>query len=60
MNRYVGRRSHINWGQSETLSGNEIHNWLTVNGTSVESETKAAEYVKSWLLLTIPHIKPKD
>ena len=49
MNRYVGAKITYKFGdKSETLSGSEIHKWLTVNGTSVSiSETKAAEFVKN-------------
>lgn len=48
MNKYVGARITYQFGdKSETLSGDEIHNWLTVNGTSVGiNEGKATEYVK--------------
>ena len=48
MNKYVGARITYKFGdKSETLSGDEIHNWLTVNGTSVRiNEGKATEYVK--------------
>lgn len=48
MNKYVGARITHQFGdKSETLSGDEIHNWLTVNGTSVRiNEGKATEYVK--------------
>ena len=48
MNKYVGARITYQFGdKSETLSGDEIHNWLTVNGTSVRiNEGKATEYVK--------------
>lgn len=49
MNKYVGAKITYKFGdKAETLNGNEIHNWLTVNGTSVSvSEAKAAEYVKN-------------
>ena len=49
MNKYVGAKITYKFGdKAETLNGNEIHNWLTVNGTSVSvSESKAAEYVKN-------------
>ena len=45
MNKYVGAKITYKFGdKAETLNGNEIHNWLTVNGTSVSvSESKAAE-----------------
>lgn len=48
MNKYVGARITYQFGdKSEALSGDEIHNWLTVNGTSVRiNEGKATEYVK--------------
>lgn len=48
MNKYVGARITYQFGdKSETLIGDEIHNWLTVNGTSVRiNEGKATEYVK--------------
>ena len=48
MNKYVGARITYQFGdKSETLSGDEIRNWLTVNGTSVGiNEGKATEYVK--------------
>ena len=48
MNKYVGARITYQFGdKSETLSRDEIHNWLTVNGTSVRiNEGKATEYVK--------------
>lgn len=48
MNKYVGARITYQFGdKSETLSGDEIHNWLTVNGTSVGiNGGKATEYVK--------------
>ena len=48
MNKYVGARITYQFGdKSETLSGDEIHNWLTVNGTRVGiNEGKATEYVK--------------
>ena len=48
MNKYVGARITYQFGdKSETLSGDEIHNWLTVNGTSVRiNEGKVTEYVK--------------
>ena len=48
MNKYVWARITYQFGdKSETLSGDEIHNWLTVNGTSVRiNEGKATEYVK--------------
>ena len=48
MNKYVGARITYQFGdKSETLSRDEIHNWLTVNGTSVGiNEGKATEYVK--------------
>ena len=61
MNRYVGTKITYRFGdRSETLSGNEIHNWLTVNGTSVGvSETKAAEYVKNLASAYNTAYKPK-
>ena len=61
MNRYVGAKITYRFGdRSETLSGNEIHNWLTVNGTSVGvSETKAAEYVKNLASAYNTAYKPK-
>ncbi|MFR5244874.1 MAG: L,D-transpeptidase family protein [Clostridium sp.] len=61
MNRYVGAKITYKFGdRSETLSGNEIHNWLTVNGTSVGvSETKAAEYVKNLASAYNTAYKPK-
>ena len=42
MNKYVGAKITYKFGdKAETLNGNEIHNWLTVNGTSVSvSESK--------------------
>lgn len=56
-----GRRSHISLEiKQETLNGNEIHNWLTVNGTSVSvSESKAAEYVKNLASTCNTAYKPK-
>ena len=61
MNKYVGTKITYKFGdRSETLSGNEIHNWLTVNGTSVGvSETKAAEYVKNLASAYNTAYKPK-
>ena len=61
MNRYVGAKITYKFGdRSETLSGNEIHNWLTVNGTSVGvSEAKAAEYVKNLASAYNTAYKPK-
>lgn len=61
MNRYVGTKITYKFGdRSETLSGNEIHNWLTVNGTSVGvSEAKAAEYVKNLASAYNTTYKPK-
>ena len=61
MNRYVGAKITYRFGdRSETLSGNEIHNWLTVNGTSVGvSEAKAAEYVKNLASAYNTAYKPK-
>lgn len=61
MNRYVGAKITYKFGdRSETLSGNEIHNWLTVNGTSVGvSEAKAAEYVKNLASSYNTAYKPK-
>ena len=61
MNRYVGTKITYKFGdKSETLSGNEIHNWLTVNGTSVGvSEAKAAEYVKNLASAYNTAYKPK-
>ena len=61
MNRYVGAKITYKFGdRSETLSGNEIHNWLTVNGTSVSvSEAKAAEYVKNLASAYNTAYKPK-
>ena len=61
MNRYVGAKITYKFGdRSETLSGNEIHNWLTVNGTSVGvSETKSAEYVKNLASAYNTAYKPK-
>lgn len=61
MNRYVGTKITYKFGdRSETLSGNEIHNWLTVNGTSVGvSEAKAAEYVKNLASAYNTAYKPK-
>lgn len=61
MNKYVGAKITYKFGdRSETLSGNEIHNWLTVNGTSVGvSEAKAAEYVKNLASAYNTAYKPK-
>ena len=61
MNKYVGAKITYKFGdRSETLSGNEIHNWLTVNGTSVSvSEAKAAEYVKNLASAYNTAYKPK-
>lgn len=61
MNRYVGTKITYKFGdRSETLSGNEIRNWLTVNGTSVSvSEAKAAEYVKNLASAYNTAYKPK-
>lgn len=61
MNRYVGAKITYKFGdRSETLSGNEIHSWLTVNGTSVGvSEAKAAEYVKNLASAYNTAYKPK-
>ena len=61
MNKYVGAKITYKFGdKSETLNGNEIHNWLTVNGTSVSvSEAKAAEYVKNLASAYNTAYKPK-
>lgn len=61
MNRYVGAKITYKFGdKAETLNGNEIHNWLTVNGTSVSvSEAKAAEYVKNLASAYNTAYKPK-
>lgn len=61
MNKYVGAKITYKFGdKSETLNGNEIHNWLTVNGTSVGvSESKAAEYVKNLANTYNTAYKPK-
>lgn len=62
MNKYVGAKITYKFGdKSETLNGNEIHNWLTVNGTSVGvSESKAAEYVKNLANTYNTAYKPKS
>lgn len=61
MNKYVGAKITYKFGdKAETLNGNEIHNWLTVNGTSVGvSESKAAEYVKNLASTCNTAYKPK-
>ena len=61
MNKYVGAKITYKFGdKAETLNGNEIHNWLTVNGTSVSvSESKAAEYVKNLAPTCNTAYKPK-
>ena len=61
MNRYVGAKITYKFGdKAETLNGNEIHNWLAVNGTSVSvSEAKAAEYVKNLASAYNTAYKPK-
>ena len=61
MNKYVGAKVTYKFGdKAETLNGNEIHNWLTVNGTSVSvSESKAAEYVKNLASTCNTAYKPK-
>lgn len=61
MNKYVGAKITYKFGdKAETLNGNEIHNWLTVNGTSVSvSESKAAEYVKNLASTYNTAYKPK-
>ena len=61
MNKYVGAKITYKFGdKAETLNGNEIHNWLTVNGTSVGvSEAKAAEYVKNLASAYNTAYKPK-
>lgn len=61
MNEYVGAKITYKFGdKAETLNGNEIHNWLTVNGTSVGvSEAKAAEYVKNLASAYNTAYKPK-
>ena len=61
MNKYVGAKITYKFGdKAETLNGNEIHNWLTVNGTSVSvSESKAAEYVKNLAATCNTAYKPK-
>lgn len=61
MNKYVGAKITYKFGdKAETLNGNEIHNWLTVNGTSVSvSESKAAEYVKNLASTCNTAYKPK-
>ena len=61
MNKYVGAKITYKFGdKAETLNGNEIHNWLTVNGTSVSvSEAKAAEYVKNLASAYNTAYKPK-
>lgn len=61
MNKYVGAKVTYKFGdKAETLNGNEIHNWLTVNGTSVGvSEAKAAEYVKNLASAYNTAYKPK-
>lgn len=61
MNKYVGVKITYKFGdKAETLNGNEIHNWLTVNGTSVSvSESKAAEYVKNLASTCNTAYKPK-
>lgn len=61
MNKYVGAKITYKFGdKSETLSGSEIHKWLTVNGTSVGvSESKAAEYVKGLASTYNTAYKPK-
>ena len=61
MNKYVGAKVTYKFGdKAETLNGNEIHNWLTVNGTSVSvSEAKAAEYVKNLASAYNTAYKPK-
>lgn len=61
MNKYVGAKITYKFGdKAETLNGNEIHNWLTVSGTSVGvSESKAAEYVKNLASTCNTAYKPK-
>ena len=61
MIKYVGAKITDKFGdKAETLNGNEIHNWLTVNGTSVGvSESKAAEYVKNLASTCNTAYKPK-
>ena len=61
MNKYVGAKITYKFGdKAETLNGNEIHNWLTVNGTGVGvSESKAAEYVKNLASTCNTAYKPK-
>ncbi len=61
MNKYVEAKITYKFGdKAETLNGNEIHNWLTVNGTSVSvSEAKAAEYVKNLASAYNTAYKPK-
>ena len=61
MYKYVGAKITYKFGdKAETLNGNEIHNWLTVNGTSVSvSESKAAEYVKNLASTCNTAYKPK-
>ena len=61
MNKYVGAKITYKFGdKAETLNGSEIHNWLTVNGTSVSvSESKAAEYVKNLASTYNTAYKPK-
>ena len=61
MIKYVGAKITYKFGdKAETLNGNEIHNWLTVNGTSVGvSESKAAEYVKNLASTCNTAYKPK-
>ncbi len=62
MNKYVGAKITYKFGdKSETLNGNEIYNWLTVNGTNVNvSESKAAEYVKNLANTYNTAYKPKS
>ena len=61
MNKYAGAKITYKFGdKAETLNGNEIHNWLKVNGTSVSvSESKAAEYVKNLASTCNTAYKPK-
>ena len=61
LNTYTGAVINYTFGdKTEVLSGDTIHNWLTVDGTSVSIDSsKAAEYVKNLASRYDTAYKPK-
>lgn len=61
LNTYTGAVINYTFGdKTEVLSGDTIHNWLTVDGTSVSIDSaKAAEYVKNLASKYDTAYKPK-